>query len=67
MGADEFEIITEKAYPTEYQPCTGVAKAENEANARSAIKGKVENMEQNAQGMESKTAKIDKWLGEIGF
>jgi len=23
--------------------------------------------EQNAQGMESKTAKIDKWLGEIGF
>ena len=23
--------------------------------------------EQNAQGMDSKTAKIDKWLGEIGF
>ena len=23
--------------------------------------------EQNAQGMESKTAKIDKWLDEIGF
>ena len=137
VGADEFEIITEKAYPTEYQPCTEVAKAEKEANARPAIKGKVENMEQydvvfigapvwwytgpmaiytfmeqydlkgktvipfctaysgpsqtlkdivkstpdsdhrdgicivtkglGGQGMESKTAKIDKWLGEIGF
>ena len=137
LGADEFEIITEKAYPTEYQPCTEVAKAEKEANARPAIKGKVENMEQydvvfigapvwwytgpmaiytfmeqydlkgktvipfctaysgpsqtlkdivkstpdsdhrdgicivtkelGGQGMESKTAKIDKWLGEIGF
>ena len=137
VGADEFEIITEKAYPIEYQPCTEVAKAEKEANARPAIKGKVENMEQydvvfigapvwwytspmaiytfmeqydlkgktvipfctaysgpsqtlkdivkstpdsdhrdgicivtkelGGQGMESKTAKIDKWLGEIGF
>ena len=137
VGADEFEIITEKAYPTEYQPCTEVAKAEKEANARPAIKGKVENMEQyevvfigapvwwytgpmaiytfmeqydlkgktvipfctaysgpsqtlkdivkstpdsdhrdgicivtkelGGQGMDSKTAKIDKWLGEIGF
>ena len=137
VGADEFEIITEKAYPTEYQPCTEVAKAEKEANARPAIKGKVENMEQydvvfigapvwwytgpmaiytfmeqydlkgktvipfctaysgpsqtlkdivkstpnsdhrdgicivtkelGGQGMESKTAKIDKWLDEIGF
>ena len=137
VGADEFEIITEKAYPTEYQPCTEVAKAEKEANARPAIKGKVENMEQydvvfigapvwwytgpmaiytfmeqydlkgktvipfctaysgpsqtlkdivkstpdsdhrdgicivtkelGGQGMESKMAKIDKWLGEIGF
>ena len=46
LGADEFEIITEKAYPIEYQPCTEVAKAEKEANARPAIKGKVENMEQ---------------------
>lgn len=137
LGADEFEIITEKAYPTEYQPCTEVAKTEKEANARPAIKGKVENMEQydvvfigapvwwytgpmaiytfmeqydlkgktvipfctaysgpsqtlkdivkstpdsdhrdgicivtkeqGGQGMDSKTAKIDKWLGEIGF
>ena len=137
VGADEFEIITEKAYPTEYQPCTEVAKTEKEANARPAIMGKVENMEQydvvfigapvwwytgpmaiytfmeqydlkgktvipfctaysgpsqtlkdivkstpdsdhrdgicivtkelGGQGMESKTAKIDKWLGEIGF
>ena len=137
LGADEFEIITEKAYPTEYQPCTEVAKTEKEANARPTIKGKVENMEQydvvfigapvwwytgpmaiytfmeqydlkgktvipfctaysgpsqtlkdivkstpdsdhrdgicivtkelGGQGMESKMAKIDKWLGEIGF
>ena len=137
LGADEFEIIREKAYPTEYTPCTEDAKAEKEAGERPAIKGKVENMaqydvvfvcvpvwwytapmpvftfleqydlkgktvipfctaysgpsstlkdivkatpesdhrdgicivtkEQNAQGMDSKTAKIDKWLGEIGF
>ena len=45
-GADEFEIIREKAYPTEYTPCTEDAKAEKEAGERPAIKGKVENMEQ---------------------
>ena len=137
LGADEFEIIREKPYPTEYTPCTEDAKAEKKAGERPAIKGKVENMEQydvvfigapvwwytgpmaiytfmeqydlkgktvipfctaysgpsqtlkdivkstpdsdhrdgicivtkeqGGQGMESKTAKIDKWLGEIGF
>ena len=137
LGADEFEIIREKPYPTEYTPCTEDAKAEKEAGERPAIKGKVENMAQydvvfvcvpvwwytapmpvftfleqydlkgktvipfctaysgpsqtlkdivkstpdsdhrdgicivtkelGGQGMESKTAKIDKWLGEIGF
>jgi flavodoxin len=45
-GADEFEIIREKAYPTEYTPCTEDAKAEKEAGERPAIKGKVENMAQ---------------------
>ena len=45
-GADEFEIIREKAYPTEYTPCTEDAKAEKEADERPAIKGKVENMAQ---------------------
>ena len=45
-GADTFEIVTEKEYPTEYQPCTEVAKAEKEANARPAIKGTVENFDQ---------------------
>ena len=137
LGADEFEIIREKPYPTEYTPCTEDAKAEKEAGERPAIKGKVENMSQydvvfvcvpvwwytapmpvftfleqydlkgktvipfctaysgpsstlkdivkatpnsdhrdgicivtkemGGQGMDSKTAKIDKWLGEIGF
>ena len=137
LGADEFEIIREKPYPTEYTPCTEDAKAEKEAGERPAIKGKVEHMaqydvvfvcvpvwwytapmpvytfleqydlkgktiipfctaysgpsstlkdivkatpnsdhrdgicivtkEMGGQGMESKTAKIDKWLGEIGF
>ena len=137
LGADEFEIIREKPYPTEYTPCTEDAKAEKEAGERPAIKGKVESMaqydvvfvcvpvwwytapmpvftfleqydlmgktvipfctaysgpsstlrdieaatpnsthaeglcivtkEQGGQGMESKTAKIDKWLSEIGF
>ena len=46
VGADEFEIIREKAYPTEYTPCTEDAKAEKEAGERPAIKGKVENMAQ---------------------
>lgn len=45
-GADEFEIIREKPYPTEYTPCTEDAKAEKEAGERPAIKGKVENMAQ---------------------
>lgn len=45
-GADEFEIIREKAYPTEYTTCTEDAKAEKEAGERPAIKGKVENMAQ---------------------
>ena len=46
VGANEFEIIREKAYPTEYTPCTEDAKAEKEAGERPAIKGKVENMAQ---------------------
>jgi len=46
LGADEFEIIREKPYPTEYTPCTEDAKAEKEAGERPAIKGKVENMAQ---------------------
>ena len=46
LGADEFEIIRVKPYPTEYTPCTEDAKAEKEAGERPAIKGKVENMAQ---------------------
>jgi len=46
VGADEFEIIREKAYPTEYNACAEDAKAEKEAGERPAIKGKVENMAQ---------------------
>lgn len=46
LGADTFEIVREKPYPTDYQPCTEDAKAEKEAGERPAIKGKVENMEQ---------------------
>ena len=42
----EFEIIREKAYPTEYNACAEDAKAEKEAGERPAIKGKVENMAQ---------------------
>ena len=44
-GADEFEIIRVKPYPTEYNPCTEDAKAEKEAGARPAIKGSVENID----------------------
>ena len=46
VGAEEFEIIREKAYPKEYNACTEDAKAEKEAGERPAIKGKVENMAQ---------------------
>lgn len=46
LGADTFEIEREKAYPTEYQPCTEDAKAEKEAGERPAIKGKVKDMAQ---------------------
>lgn len=42
LNADTFEIVREKAYPTEYEPCTEEAKTE--LNTRPAIKGKVENM-----------------------
>lgn len=46
LGADEFEIVRQKPYPTDYEPCTEDAKAEKEAGERPAIKGKVEDMAQ---------------------
>lgn len=45
-GSTLFRIEPEKPYPTEYTPCTEVAKAEKEADARPAIKTKVANWEQ---------------------
>ena len=45
-GGTLFRIEPEKPYPTEYTPCTEVAKAEKEADARPAIKKKVEDWEQ---------------------
>lgn len=42
-GGTLFRIEPEKPYPIEYKPCTEVAKAEKESNARPAIKNKVEN------------------------
>lgn len=41
-GADIFRIEPVTPYPTEYTPCTEVARAEKDANARPAISGKVE-------------------------
>ena len=46
LHADTFEIVREKPYSTEYEPCTEDAKDEKEAGDRPAIKGKVENMAQ---------------------
>ena len=46
VNADQFEIVSEKEYPTDYEPCTEVAKAEKEAEERPAIKGKVDNFDQ---------------------
>lgn len=42
-GGTLFRIEPEKPYPVEYKPCTEVAKAEKESNARPVIKNKVEN------------------------
>ena len=44
-GADLFRIEPEKAYPTEYKPCTEVARKERDENARPTIKGKIENID----------------------
>jgi len=45
-GADVFRIEPVVPYPTEYTPCTEVAREEKDNNARPAIVGKVENWEQ---------------------
>lgn len=45
-GGTLFRIEPQTPYPTEYQPCTEVAKEEKEKNARPAIKGKVDDMAQ---------------------
>lgn len=42
-GADMFRIEPVVPYPTEYTPCTEVAREEKDNNARPAIKGTVEN------------------------
>ena len=46
LNADQFEIVREVDYPTDYDECANEAKAEKEANIHPAIKGKVENMAQ---------------------
>lgn len=43
VGAEIFEIEPMVPYPTEYTPCTEVAREERDNNARPAIKGKVDN------------------------
>ncbi|WP_299098623.1 flavodoxin [uncultured Alistipes sp.] len=45
-GGTLFRIEPEKPYPAEYRPCTEVAKAEKEADARPAIAREVEDWEQ---------------------
>lgn len=42
-GADMFRIEPVVPYPTEYTPCTEVAREEKDNNARPAIKDRVEN------------------------
>lgn len=43
-GADMFRVTTVKPYPEGYQETVDLAKAEQQAKARPAINGKVENM-----------------------
>ena len=45
-GADLYQIETIKPYSTNYNTCVEEAKVEKAANARPAIKGMVENMDQ---------------------
>ena len=40
-GAEIFEIVPEKGYPMDYNPCIEVAKEELQADARPAVKGDV--------------------------
>lgn len=40
-GADLFRIVPVVPYPTEYTPCTQVAREEKDSNARPAIKDRV--------------------------
>lgn len=42
-GADMFRIEPVVPYPTEYTPCTEVAREEKDSNARPAIKDRVQN------------------------
>lgn len=44
-GADMFRIEPVVPYPTEYTPCTEVAREEKDNNARPAIKDRIENWE----------------------
>ena len=44
-GGDVFEIQAAKPYSTNYNTCVEEAKVEKEKNARPAIKGKVENID----------------------
>lgn len=45
-GGTLFRIETSKVYPTEYKPCTEVAKEEVDKGIRPELKGKVENFDQ---------------------
>lgn len=45
-GGATFRIEAEQAYPEEYQPTTEVAREELDENARPAVKGTVEDMDQ---------------------
>ena len=46
VSADTFHVETVTPYPAGYQECCDVAKQEQKDNARPAIKGSVDNMEQ---------------------
>lgn len=45
-GADMFEIVPEKAYPTAYQETVDLARKEQAEKARPAIRGRIDNIGQ---------------------
>lgn len=69
-GGDLFEIEPVNPYPTEYTPCTEVALAERDNNARPAIKATVADWEAydvvlQGLGTTGSVSEVQAWIDRI--